>query len=137
MESRHEKLRRLAAVQRQLEHLAEIELAGLNRQRAFVEERIDSLIEALASPNPVHTGFSRLYGGQIGLYKARDQVLSGRVRLQETRLLTERTRTERLEERSRLEAQAEARAREDDAVLDILDCLGALSTQASRKLHHR
>lgn len=137
MESRYKKLRRLTAVQRQLEHLAEMELAELNRQRAFVEERIESLVEALASPKPVHTGFSRLYGGQIGLYKARDQVLSGRVRLQETRLLTERTRTERLEERTRVEGEAEARTGEDDAVLDILDCLGALSTQASRKLHDR
>lgn len=132
MTGRAAKLKRLVSVQRQIERMAETELAEANRERIAVAERIDGLVEALASPAPIHSGFSRLYGVQLGRLKTKDQLLAGRVRLREKRLLSERAKADRLAERAGEADEQERRAQEDDAVYDILDCIDALRLSSLR-----
>ncbi|WP_099864003.1 hypothetical protein [Pararhizobium haloflavum] len=124
MKARSTKLRRLVSVQRQIERIAEIELAELAMERAAISERLDHLVDALASPNPVHSGFSKLYGSQIARLKIKDQMLGGRMRMQEKKLMTERAKADRLEDHARHAGNDERRAGEEEALYDILDRIG-------------
>lgn len=132
MVARSQKLKRLANVQRQIERAAQVELGVLNRERALVGERMARLTEALASPDPVHAGFSKLYGSQLGRLKLLDQQLAGRVRLQESRYLSEKTRARRLGEDATEAQTEEAREAADEAVYDLLDALTANSRSSLR-----
>lgn len=133
IKDRAAKLKRLATIQRQMEHMAESELAFLNRERQAVTERMEAVAEALASPKPAFQPFSRLFGAQLGRLKARDQMLTGRTQVQERRVLTEKAKADRLAEHWKDAATEERREREDEDLLDLLDRLGATPAQASRK----
>lgn len=121
MDKRSEKLKRLARIQNQIGKIAEMELTEAHAERRLTEERMGRLIEALASPLPVHYGFSRLYGGQLGRLKMKKQILDGKVRLIERRLLSERAKADSLAENAKQAAGEERREAEDDAVFDLLD----------------
>jgi hypothetical protein len=129
--NRAAKLKRLATIQRQIERMAESELALLHRERQAVTERMDALGEALASPKPAYQPFSRLFGAQLGRLKTKDQMLAGRTQVQERRVLGERAKADRLTDHWANAAAEERRAAEDEDLFDLLDRLDA--TQASDK----
>lgn len=131
VKDRAAKLKRLAAIQRQIEQMAESELALLNRERQAVADRMEALGEALASPKPAYQPFSRLFGAQLGRLKTKDQILAGRILVQERRVLSERAKADRLRDHWADAAADERREREDEELLDLLDRLDA--TQASDK----
>jgi hypothetical protein len=131
---RASRLKRLAQLQRKVESIARMELGELSRERAAVAERMTALVEALASPDPIHSGFSKLYGGQLGRLKLFDQQLSGRIRIQEGRVSSERSKADRLDDGARRANELQQREAQDNAVYDILDMIGGLDAQASRKL---
>jgi len=129
---RSDKLKRLVAVQRHLEKMAEYDLAETSRQRAEVNASMDVAILALGSLDPVHRAFSQSYADRFGRLSIKDQQLTGMQQVHEMRLTRERAKGDRLEE-SMLEAlQAERREADDNAVYDVID--QQFATPASSKL---
>lgn len=129
---RSDKLKRLVAVQRHLEKLAEYDLAETSRQRAEVNASMDVAILALGSLDPVHRAFSQSYADRFGRLSIKDQQLTGMQQVHEMRLTRERAKGDRLEE-SMLDAlQAERREADDNAVYDVID--QQFATPASSKL---
>ena len=64
----------------------------------------------------------------------KDQQLAGMQRVHEAKILKERTKGDRLEDRVREARADEDRVKEDEAVLDLLDMTMASATPASSKL---
>ncbi|WEZ84390.1 hypothetical protein P6U16_07090 [Rhizobium sp. 32-5/1] len=132
--TRSEKLKRLVAVQRHLEQMAESELAETSRQRRELADTIDVVADAMGSANPLHAMFSGHYASQLGRLAQKDQMLLGIQQVHENRVLKERAKGDRLEDNMRDARDLEDRAAADDAVYDLVDqhVLGA--SPASGKL---
>ncbi|WP_419909699.1 hypothetical protein [Hoeflea sp.] len=140
-EKRARNLRRLAALQAQLHRLAETELAETNRQRIAVDAQIAHLVEVMGALSQVHRLFPELYARQLDKLKSRERTLAAQARIQEQKVLRERTKEERIGEHL-ADARDEAdRLRDDEVLLDLLDAVKGSArtdspnrTQASRKL---
>lgn len=133
-QNRSQKLKRLVAVQRHLEQMAEQELAEATRQRTEVGNSIDQVVGAIGSVEIVHMAFSQQYAWRLGRLTLRDQQLEAMQKMIETNVLKERTKANRLEERM-LEARAdELRESDDNAVYDIIDQQFAAGAPASSKV---
>jgi hypothetical protein len=133
-QNRSQKLKRLVAVQRHLEQMAEQELAEATRQRTEVGNSIDQVVGAIGSVEIVHMAFSQQYAWRLGRLTQRDQQLEAMQKMIETNVLKERTKANRLEEHM-LEARAdELRESDDNAVYDIIDQRFAAVAPASSKV---
>lgn len=77
MKSRSDKLKRLVAVQRHLEQMAESELAETARQRRELADTIEVVADAMGSAKPLHAMFSGHYASQLGRLAQKDQMLLG------------------------------------------------------------
>ncbi|MCF3639550.1 hypothetical protein LXM94_06165 [Rhizobium sp. TRM95111] len=121
MKSRSEKLKRLVAVQRHLEQMAEIDLATTTQQRQEVAETMDVMAGAINSLDPLHRTFSHIYSAQIGKLRQKDTMLAGVQQMHEMRVLRERTKGDRLEEHMQDARATEDRDREDAALYDLID----------------
>lgn len=119
--SRSQKLKRLVTVQRHLEKMAEIDLAGTTRQRQEVAESMDAVVDALNSLDPVHRGFSRIYSGQFSRLQQTDQMLANVQQMHEMRVVRERTKGDRMEDRMREAREAEDREAADISIYDLID----------------
>ena len=119
--SRSAKLKRLVAVQRHLEKMAEIDLANTARQRREVAESMTAVVGAINSLNPVHRGFSRLYSGQFNKLQQTDQMLANMQQMHEMRVVRERTKGDRMEEHMREARDAEDREAADNSIYDLID----------------
>ena len=133
-ESRSKKLKRLVNVQRQLEKMAESDLAMTARRRREVAESMDVVIEAIGALDGVHRMFAQNYAERFGRLTLRDQQLSGVQRVQETRILRERTKADRLEGHMEEARMAEEREAVDESIYDLIDQQIMLATPASSKL---
>ncbi|MDM9626421.1 hypothetical protein QTL95_10970 [Rhizobium sp. S152] len=131
-QTRSQKLKRLVAVQRHLEQMAEFDLAETTRQRDEVNEQMDSVILALGSMDPVHHAFSQGYADRFNRLGIKDQQLTGMQQIHEGRVTQERAKADRLEESMREARDAERREADDNAVYDIID--QKYGTPASSKL---
>jgi hypothetical protein len=132
--TRSEKLKRLVTVQRHLERMAESELAEASRVRSEVAQSMDRVIDAIGSMDPIHMVFSGHYADRFGRLTLRDQQLAGMQAMIETRVLTERTKADRLEEHMNDARALETRESDDNSVYDIIDQQAASATPASSKL---
>lgn len=132
--ARSEKLKRLVAVQRHLERMAEHELAATTQQRQEVSQSMDRVIDAIGSMDPVHRLFAQHYSERFGKLAAQDQHLSGVQQVHERQVLKERAKAERLEDGMRDARTQEARERDDNAIYDLLEQQLAMPTPASSKL---
>jgi hypothetical protein len=121
VKSRSEKLKRLVAVQRHLEQMAESELAETARQRRDLAETIDVVADAMGSASPLHAMFSGHYASQLGRLAQKDQMLLGIQQGHETRVLKERAKGDRLEENMKEARVLEDRTEADDAIYDLVD----------------
>jgi hypothetical protein len=130
--TRSQKLRRLVAVQRHLEQMAEYDLAETSRQRVEVSEQIDSVIQALGSMDPVHHAFSQGYADRFNRLGIKDKQLTGMQEVHQMRVQQERAKGDRLEEGMQEALDAERREADDNAVYDIID--QKFGTPASSKL---
>ena len=119
--TRSEKLKRLVAVQRHLEQMAEYDLAETNRQRAEVSQSIDTVVTALGSMDPSHRAFSQSYADRFERLSTKDKQLTGMEQLHEMRLQQERAKGDRLEESMKDALEEERREADDNAVYDIID----------------
>ena len=136
-DSRAEKLSRLVRVQRQIERMVENELSQTLRAQAITDATQDALVDAVGSLDPVHAAMSHQYALRFQRLSARTQQLSGVRAMQERRVLTEKTKADRLEDQAEQAGHAEERRSADEALLDLLEItLGAGSAaQGQRKLH--
>ncbi|PKA40896.1 hypothetical protein N2599_01485 [Rhizobium sullae] len=130
--TRSEKLKRLVAVQRHLEQMAEYDLAETSRQRTEVNQSIDNVVTALGSLDPVHRAFSQSYADRFERLSTKDKQLTGMQQLHEMRLQRERAKGDRLEEGMKEALEAERREADDNAVYDVID--QKFATPASSKL---
>ncbi|MCZ3375608.1 MULTISPECIES: hypothetical protein [unclassified Rhizobium] len=132
--NRSEKLKRLVAVQRHLERMAENELADTTRQRAEVTEAMERVMVAIGSVDPVHMAFSIHYAERYGRLMIRDQQLESIQTLIQMKVQQERTKADRLEEHMKDARELELRESDDNAVYDIIDQRFAGATPASSKV---
>lgn len=119
--NRSDKLKRLVTVQRHLEKMAEIDLATTTRQRREVAETMDVVVEAINSLDPVHRSFSRHYSGQYGKLQQQEQMLANVQEMHEMRLVRERAKGDRMEDRMKEARSAEDREAADDSIYDLID----------------
>ncbi len=120
-QNRSNKLKRLVTVQRHLEKMAEIDLANTTRQRQEAAETMDAVADAINSLNPVHRSFSRHYSGQYNKLQQQDQMLANVQQMHEMRVVRERTKGDRMEDRMKEARDAEDRVAADDAIYDLID----------------
>lgn len=121
VESRARKLARLVRVQRQIERMAEDDLSQVLRQQAIVDATQDALVEAVGSFDPVHAAMSHQYAQRFQRLSAKSQQLDGMKLVQERRVLSEKTKADRLAERADEAAQNDERADADESLLDLLE----------------
>jgi hypothetical protein len=120
-QNRSDKLKRLVTVQRHLEKMAEIDLAGTTRQRQEVAETMTVVVDAINSLDPVHRSFSRHYSGQYSRLQQQEQMLANVQEMHEMRVVRERTKGDRMEDRMKEARDAEDREAADDAIYDLID----------------
>jgi hypothetical protein len=133
-ESKSNKLRRLVDVQRQLEKLAEFELSTAISRQAEVTTSIVSTITAISSVDPLHQQFAKNYSERLNRLFTRSQQLAIQQNIQEAKVLKEKTKGDRLQDRMQEARVAEERLMEDERMYDLVD-LGLLAaTPASSKL---
>ena len=119
--SRSDKLKRLVGVQRHIEKIAEIDLANTARQRQEVAETMEVVVEAINSLEPVHRSFSHHYSGQYSRLQQQEQMLANVQQMHEMRVVRERAKGDRMEERMKEARGAEEREAEDDSLYDLID----------------
>ena len=106
-----DKLKRLVAVQRHMERMAESDL-GITAQR--IEENAQN------------------YADRFDRLSNTDKQLHGLQQVQEMKLMRERAKGDRLEENMKDARDHEERQRDDDAIYDLIDL--QFATPASSKL---
>ncbi|MEQ8305127.1 MAG: hypothetical protein RIA09_01085 [Hoeflea sp.] len=119
--SRAAKLERLVRVQRQLERMAETLLSQTLREQVSVDDTRSALVDAVGSFDPVHAAMSRNYAQRFQRLSAKSQQLEGMKSVQEKRVLTEKTKADRLADQAAAAAGNEERAAADEALLDLLE----------------
>ncbi|PYB77498.1 MULTISPECIES: hypothetical protein [Rhizobium] len=131
-QKKSDKLKRLVAVQRHMERMAESDL-GITAQRIEENARsMDMVMEAIGSLDPLHRLFAQNYADRFDRLSNTDKQLHSLQQVQEMKLMRERAKGDRLEE-NRKEARAhEERAADDDAIYDLIDI--RFGTPASSKL---
>ncbi|MHB0954518.1 MAG: hypothetical protein ACYC10_21705 [Allorhizobium sp.] len=130
-----EKLKRLVAVQRHMEKMAESDLANTARQREEVTASMNTVMEAIGSLDPVHRLFAQQYADRFDRLTNMEKQLAGIQQAQEMKVLRERAKGDRLAD-NMVEARiGEDREADDDAIYDLVDM--RYSTPASSKLHER
>lgn len=129
-----DKLRRLVNVQRQLERLAEFELSTTIAQQAEVKASIDVTVDAMSSLDPVHKQFTKNYAERLSRLFTRSQQIAAQQKAQEARVLKEKTKGDRLEDRMQEARTAEGRLSEDERMYDLVDLGLMAATPASSKL---
>lgn len=131
-QKKSDKLKRLVAVQRHMERMAESDL-GITGQRIEENARsMDMVMEAIGSLDPVHRLFAQNYADRFDRLSNTDKQLHGLQQVQEMKLLRERAKGDRLEENRKDARALEDRAADDDAIYDLIDI--RFATPASDKL---
>jgi hypothetical protein len=137
VKGRSEKLKRLVAVQRHMERMAEIDLANTTRTRQEIAVKMDDAMLAIGSFEPVHIGLKDQYARQYGRLSGSDQQMANLQAVQENRILREKAKGDRLDEHFRDARSSEEREREDNAVIDVIEMRLALPAPASSKLEKK
>lgn len=131
-QKKSDKLKRLVAVQRHMERMAESDL-GVTAQRIEDNARsMDMVMEAIGSLDPVHRLFAQNYADRFDRLSNTDKQLHGLQQVQEMKLMRERAKGDRLEENRKDARALEERAADDDAIYDLIDI--RFATPASDKL---
>lgn len=132
-QKKSDKLKRLVAVQRHMERMAESDL-GITAQRIEENARsMENVMEAIGSLEPLHRLFAQNYADRFDRLSNTDKQLHGLQQVQEMKLMRERAKGDRLEENMKDARDHEDRERDDDAIYDLIDI--KFATPASSKLH--
>ena len=100
--------------------------AAARRSALAAKERgqrdlMDAVVDAINSLNPVHRTFSRHYSGHYNKLQQQDQMLSNVQQMHEMRVVRERTKGDRMEDRMKEAREAEDRVAADDSIYDLID----------------
>lgn len=120
-DKRSTKLKRLVAVQRHIEKMAEQDLAATTRHRAEVNQSMDQVIEAIGSMDPIHRQFTHHYVERFGRLSAKERQLAGVQQVQEMKVMKERTKGDRLEENRKEARDHEDREAADNAIYEMIE----------------
>ncbi len=132
-QKKSDKLKRLVAVQRHMERMAESDL-GITAQRIEENARsMETVMEAIGSLEPLHRLFAQNYADRFDRLSNTDKQLHGLQQVQEMKLMRERAKGDRLEENMKEARDHEERERDDDAIYVLIDI--KFATPASDKLH--
>lgn len=101
--------------------MAEYELSLTLREQALTEATQDALVQAVGSFNPIHAAMSHQYAQRFQRLSAKSQLLEGAKGVQERRMLTEKTKADRLSDQADRAAEAEDRLATDETLFDLLD----------------
>ena len=132
--NRSDKLKRLVAVQRHMERMAELDLASTTEVRRELAQKMEFAMDAIGSFEPVHMSLKGQYALQYGRLNGQDQQMETLQEVQENRILREKAKGDRLEEHFKDARNAEEREREDNAVIDLIEMRLALDAPASSKV---
>jgi hypothetical protein len=132
--SRSDKLKRLVTVQRHMERIAEIDLSNTTRTRQELAQKMDQAIAAIGSFDPVHMGLKGQYARQHGRLTGQDQQMANLQNVQESKILREKAKGDRLEDHFKDARAAEDREREDNAIIELIEMRMALEAPASSKV---
>ncbi|QLF69388.1 hypothetical protein FE840_007435 [Peteryoungia desertarenae] len=127
-----DKLKRLVAVQRHMERMAESDLAVTAQRLEENAQSMNTVMEAIGSLQPLHRLFAQNYAERFDRLSNTDKQLNGLQQVQEMKLLRERTKADRLQENMLEARNAEDREGDDEAIYDLIDL--RFSTPASSKL---
>jgi hypothetical protein len=130
--TRSQKLKRLVAVQRHLEKMADYELAATVRYRAEVNQSMEDVIDAIGSADPLHRQFAHHYAERFDRLNTKERQLAGVQQIQETKVLKERTKGDRLEDNMKEARELEDREAADNAIYELIEMM--LAAPASSKL---
>jgi hypothetical protein len=131
-QKKSDKLKRLVAVQRHMERMAESDL-GTTAQRIEENARsMDTVMDAIGSLDPLHRLFAQNYADRFDRLSNTDKQLHGLQQVQEMKLMRERAKGDRLEENMKDARDHEERQRDDDAIYDLIDM--QFAAPASSKL---
>ncbi len=119
--ARAKSLQKLTGLQLQLLNLAQAELAQTHRQRDLLNEQIAKLMEAMNGMSTPHRLFPHLYARQLDNLRGREQVLIGQSALQEQKILTERTKSDRMAQRLGEARKQVARQVEEEELMDLIE----------------
>ncbi|KPF42031.1 hypothetical protein [Rhizobium sp. AAP43] len=134
-QKKSDKLKRLVAVQRHMERMAE---SDVRLTRSRIEENaasMDTVMNAIGSLDPLHRMFAQNYADRFDRLAATDKQLHSLQHVQEMKVMRERAKGDRLEENMKEARAQEDRKGEDDAIYDLLDIRYA--TPASSKVEER
>jgi TolA-binding protein len=136
-EKKSGKLKRLVAVQRHMEQMAQFDLASTARLRVENQERMDDVLNAIGSTDPVHQAFSNYYASRYSRLRNMDQQIANLQEVQEIKVQKEKTKADKLEENLKSARQDEDREADDNAIYDLLEMIIGSSATASSKLDER
>ena len=125
-----EKLKRLVAVQRHMERMAESDLSTTAKRIEENTVSMDSVMDAIGSLEPVHRLFAQNYADRLS---NSDKQLRGLQQVQEMKVMRERAKGDRLEENMKDARDHEDREADDNSIYDLIDL--QFATPASSKLH--
>ncbi|EHS53772.1 hypothetical protein PDO_0954 [Rhizobium sp. PDO1-076] len=128
-----EKLKRLVAVQRHMERMAESDLSTTAKRIEENTVSMDSVMDAIGSLEPVHRLFAQNYADRFDRLSNSDKQLRGLQQVQEMKVMRERAKGDRLEENMRDARDHEDREADDNSIYDLIDL--QFATPASSKLH--
>lgn len=127
-----DKLKRLVKVQRHMERMAESDLALTAQRREENVASMDRVMSAIGSLEPVHRLFAQNYADRFDRLSNADKQLVSLQHGQEVKMMRERAKGDRLEERMKEARVHEDREADDNAIYDLLDMV--VATTASSKL---
>lgn len=131
-QKKSDKLKRLVAVQRHMERMAESDL-GITAQRIDENARsMETVMDAIGSLDPLHRLFAQNYADRFDRLSNTGKQLQGLQQVQEMKLMRERAKGDRLEDSMKDARDHEERERDDDAIYDLIDL--QFATPASSKL---
>lgn len=127
-----DKLKRLVKVQRHMERMAESDLALTAQRREENAASMDRVMNAIGSLEPVHRLFAQNYADRFDRLSNTDKQLVSLQHGQEVKMMRERAKGDRLEERMKEARVHEDREADDNAIYDLFDMV--VATTASSKL---
>lgn len=128
-----DKLKRLVAVQRHMERMAESDLSTTAKRIEENTVSMDSVMDAIGSLEPVHRLFAQNYADRFDRLSNSDKQLRGLQQVQEMKVMRERAKGDRLEENMKDARDHEDREADDNSIYDLIDL--QFATPASSKLH--
>ncbi|THV23683.1 hypothetical protein [Peteryoungia ipomoeae] len=134
-QKKSDKLKRLVAVQRHMERMAESDVRLTTSRIEENNASMETVMNAIGSLEPVHRLFAQNYADRFDRLANTGKQLASLQQVQEMKVMRERAKGDRLEESMRDARDLEDREAEDDAIYDLLDIRYA--TPASSKVEER